>query len=217
MRRHHRLYYVEGAPEVSDAEYDRLFRELKGLEAEHPGLVVPDSPTQRVGSALPEGQGFHKVAHAVPMLSIESLFAVEDVQDFVEKIQRFLGLEADEVLSWSCEPKFDGVSASVIYEDGRLVRGVTRGDGVVGEEVTANFRPIRNLPLALDGRRRPVPKLLEVRGEVLMLPMAAWSRALISLGCAMPATRLNRRAPMMRPAQTSCAFSISTPPTKTAA
>lgn len=168
LLRHDRLYYVEGAPEVSDAEYDGLFRELKGLEAEHPELVVPDSPTQRVGSALPEGQGFHKVAHAVPMLSIESLFAVEDVQDFVEKIQRFLGLEADEVLSWSCEPKFDGVSASVIYEDGRLVRGVTRGDGVVGEEVTANFRTIRNLPLALDGSRRPVPKLLEVRGEVLI-------------------------------------------------
>lgn len=168
LLRHDRLYYVDGAPEVSDAEYDGLFRELKTLEAAHPELVVPESPTQRVGSALPEGQGFDKVEHAVPMLSIESLFAVEEVQDFVEKIQRFLGLGADEVLSWSCEPKFDGVSASVIYEDGRLVRGVTRGDGVVGEEVTANFRTIRNLPLTLDGSRRAVPRLLEVRGEVLI-------------------------------------------------
>ncbi len=168
LLRHDRLYYVEGAPEVSDREYDGLFRELKELEAAHPELVVPESPTQRVGSALPEGQGFEKAEHAVPMLSIESLFAVEEVQDFVEKIQRFLGLEQDEVLAWSCEPKFDGVSASVVYEDGRLVRGVTRGDGVVGEEVTANFRTIRNLPLTLDGSRRPVPRLLEVRGEVLI-------------------------------------------------
>ncbi len=163
-----RRYYVEGVSEVSDEEYDRLYRELVDLERAHPELVRADSPTRRVGAPLPEGQGFEKVEHAVAMLSIESLFGQEEVLDFVEKIQRFLGLEESEELVWQVEPKFDGVSASLLYEEGLLTRGVTRGDGRVGEDVTANLRTVRNVPLRLAEGERPVPKLLEVRGEVLI-------------------------------------------------
>lgn len=161
-----RLYYHQGASPVSDAEYDRVFAELSQLEARHPELVTPDSPTQRVGAALPEGSSFTKVAHEVPMLSIDSLFGDEEVREFEERILRFLGLESGDELWWSVEPKFDGVSASLVYEDGVLVRGVTRGDGAMGEDVTQNLRTVRNLPLALTGD--DVPALLEVRGEVLI-------------------------------------------------
>ena len=168
LERYNRQYYVEGVSEVSDASYDGLFRELKELEEAHPELARPDSPTQRVGAALTEGQGFVKVSHAVPMLSIESLFEREEVEDFVEKIYRFLGLDEAEQLSWHVEPKFDGVSASLIYEEGLFVQAVTRGDGRVGEDVTQNLRTVRNIPLRLDAGVRPVPRLLEVRGEVLI-------------------------------------------------
>jgi DNA ligase (NAD+) len=166
--RHDRLYYVDSKPEISDAEYDALYRELVALEEEHPALVTEDSPTRRVGAPLPEGQGFEKVAHAVPMLSIDSLFAEEEVRDFEEKILRFLKLDSGDELVWSVEPKFDGVSASLLYEDGLLVQGLTRGDGAVGEDVTANLRTVRNVPLRLSDDARPLPRLLEVRGEVLM-------------------------------------------------
>ncbi len=167
IRRHDRLYYVEGKPEVSDREYDALFRELQELEREHPELVTPDSPTQRVGDALPEGAGFATVEHAVPMLSIDSLFANDEVREFEARILRFLKLD-DADLEWVVEPKFDGVSASLVYENGRLARGLTRGDGVRGEDITANLRTVRNLPLVLDGSRRRAPELVEVRGEVLI-------------------------------------------------
>ncbi len=168
IARHDRLYYVRSEPEISDAEYDALFRELRDLEAAHPELVTPDSPTQRVGAPLPEGQGFAKVAHEVPMLSIDSLFEDEEVREFEDRILRFLGLESGDELAWSVEPKFDGVSASLLYEGGVLVRGLTRGDGVQGEDVTANLRTVRNIPLALSDGLRPVPARLEVRGEVLI-------------------------------------------------
>ena len=168
LQRHDRLYYLESRPEVSDAEYDALFRELKELEARHPELVTPDSPTQRVGAPLPEGLGFEKVRHAVPMLSIDSLFSVEEVREFEEKIRRFLKTPEGAEFDWAVEPKFDGVSIALHYEGGRFVRGVTRGDGEVGENVTTNLRTVRNLPLVLDGSRRAVPERLEVRGEVLM-------------------------------------------------
>ena len=167
LRRHDHLYYVEGKPEISDAEYDRLFRELRELEAQHPELALPDSPIRRVGAPLPEGVGFAVVEHAVPMLSIDSLFSEDEVRDFEARILRFLSL-SDADLDWVVEPKFDGVSLSVVYEDGRLVRAVTRGDGERGEDVTANARTIRNLPVVLDASRRQAPRLLEVRGEVLM-------------------------------------------------
>jgi len=168
ISRHDSLYYQEAEPEISDSEYDTLFRELKALEEENAELVTPDSPTQRVGAPLSEGESFDKVEHEVPMLSIESLFGEEEVREFEERLLRFLGKESGGDLKWVVEPKFDGVSASLIYEDGVFVRGVTRGDGRVGEDVTQNLRTIRNLPLALDTSTAPAPKVLEVRGEVLI-------------------------------------------------
>ena len=164
---HDRLYYVEGKPEVSDAEYDRLFSELEEIESAHPDLALPDSPTRRVGAPLSEGTSLAVIEHAVPMLSIDSLFTADEVREFEASILRFLKME-DRDLAWVVEPKFDGVSAALVYEDGLLARAVTRGDGVKGEDVTANLRTVRDIPLALDGSKVPVPKLLEVRGEVLM-------------------------------------------------
>src|SRR5580765_2747083 len=111
---HDRLYHVEGRPEISDAEYDALFRELRGIEEEHPELVTEDSPTRRVGAPLPEGRGFATVEHEVPMLSIESLFTVEEVREFEARILRFLSLKDDSGLAWLVEPKLDGVSASLL-------------------------------------------------------------------------------------------------------
>ncbi|HTF88396.1 MAG TPA: NAD-dependent DNA ligase LigA [Planctomycetota bacterium] len=166
--RHDRLYYIDAAPVVTDAEYDALFQELVALEREHPELVVADSPTQRVGAPLPEGQGFAQVRHEVPMLSIDSLFDEDEVREFVERIVRFLKLAVADDLDWVVEPKFDGVSASLLYQDGLFVRGMTRGDGSVGEDVTANLRTIRNLPLRLSSRGSAIPPRLEVRGEVLI-------------------------------------------------
>lgn len=168
LLRHDLLYYVEGRPEISDAEYDALFAELRELEEGHPHLVTPDSPTQRVGAPLPEGQSFPKVRHEVPMLSIESLFEETEVREFVAKIQRFLGSGPQSEFDWHVEPKFDGASASLTYERGVLARGLTRGDGTFGEDVTANLRTVRNVPLELSSERRDVPELVEVRGEVLI-------------------------------------------------
>jgi DNA ligase (NAD+) len=167
ITRHDKLYYLEGKPEIADAEYDALFRELQELEKAHPSLAVPDSPTRRVGAPLPEGQGFETVAHTVPMLSIDSLFSPDEVRDFESRILRFLNLD-DAELEWYVEPKFDGVSASLTYENGELVRGLTRGDGVKGEDITRNLRTVRNIPLVLDASLRAVPTLLEVRGEVVI-------------------------------------------------
>jgi len=163
-----RRYYLDGDSPVSDAEYDQAFAELQALEQAHPELATPGSPTQRVGAPLPEGSSFDKVAHEVPMLSIDSLFGTEEVREFEERILRFLGLESGDELWWSVEPKFDGVSASLVYEDGVFVRGVTRGDGALGEDVTANLRTVRNLPLELTPVDGAVPHLVEVRGEVLI-------------------------------------------------
>ncbi len=168
IRHHDRLYYTDGKPQIADVEYDALFRELRELEATNPKLVTEDSPTQRVGAPLPEGQGFEKVSHEVPMLSIDSLFGGDEVRDFEEKILRFLKLENGDELAWAVEPKFDGVSASLTYIDGQFVRGVTRGDGAIGEDITANLRTVRSIPLALNAEMRALPKLLEVRGEVLI-------------------------------------------------
>jgi len=164
---HDHLYYVEAAPRISDAAYDALFRELRDLETQHPELVVPDSPTQRVGAPLPEGQGLERVRHEVPMLSIESLFDEAEVREFEEKIRRFLKLEPGDLI-WVVEPKFDGASTSLLFEDGVFVRGLTRGDGAVGEDITANLRTVKSIPLRLSDARRPHPARLEVRGEVLI-------------------------------------------------
>jgi DNA ligase (NAD+) len=160
--RHNRLYYNEAAPEITDAEYDRLFAQLVELEQQFPELSTPDSPTQRVGSAPSEG--FAPVTHRVPMLSLANAFAEEDVTAFDKRVREALGTESVE---YSCELKFDGLAVTLAYEDGLLVQGATRGDGAVGEDVTANLRTVRTIPLRLEGRKQP--KRLDVRGEVLML------------------------------------------------
>lgn len=166
LQEHDYRYHVLGRPSVSDAQYDRLFQELKGIEAEHPDWVLPDSPSQRVGAPLPEGSKFERVAHAVPMISIESLYSAAEVAEFHQRVRKGLEGETGEAAVYVCEPKWDGVSASLSYQDGRLVRGVSRGDGAVGEDLTANLRAVSGVPLRLRGERPPA--LVEVRGEVLM-------------------------------------------------
>ena len=159
-------YYVEAAPEVSDFEYDALLRELQELEAEHPEFFDPNSPTQRVGSDL--ASSFNSVAHKYPMLSLSNTYSLEELRDFVERIEREEGHT-----EFVCELKFDGTAISIIYENGRLVRAVTRGDGTRGDDVTANIRTIRSVPLVLRGEG--IPPYLEMRGEVIM-PHASFQR-----------------------------------------
>lgn len=161
---HNKRYYELDSPEISDAEYDALMQKLKALERAHPELVTPDSPTQRVG-AQPSGR-FAKIRHSVPMLSLANALASEDVIDFVERIRRFLRLEADTRIDFTAEPKIDGLSVSLRYERGRLVSGATRGDGSVGEDVTPNVSVLADVPRELEGKG--VPEVCEVRGEIYM-------------------------------------------------
>lgn len=160
VRRHDYRYYVLDDPEISDARYDALLGELRELEAAHPELVKPDSPTQRVGG---EASGtFGEVVHAVPMLSLENAFSEQDVLDFDRRVRERLDTDA---VDYSAEPKLDGLAISLRYESGRLTQAATRGDGTRGEDVSANVRTIRSVPLTLRG---DAPQLLEVRGEVFM-------------------------------------------------
>jgi len=177
IERHSYLYYVKDAPVISDAEFDRLFRELEALEAGHPELRTPDSPTQRVG-AIVEGE-FASVAHAVPMLSLNNALTEEEARAFDRRVREGLGLD---VVEYAAEPKFDGLAISLIFEDGALSLGATRGDGYAGEDVTANLRTIRAIPLRL--AEASVPRVLEVRGEVVMLrrDFDALNRALLAKG-----------------------------------
>jgi DNA ligase (NAD+) len=163
LRHHDHLYHVEGRPEISDAAYDELFRKLQALEARHPELVTPDSPTQRVG-AEPRSD-LPTVAHRAPMLSLDSSQDPDDVRRFDERIRK--GVDGHEVV-YLLEPKLDGVSIELVYEEGVLVQAVTRGNGREGEGVTDNVRTIRSVPLRLRDEERPVPRMLSVRGEVLM-------------------------------------------------
>lgn len=162
IRRHDYLYYVKDRPEISDAAYDRLFRELQDLEAAHPDLVTPDSPTQRVGAPPLEALG--KVAHERPMLSLDSILDRDDVLAFDKRMKKELGVER---IEYTVEPKFDGLSVELVYENGRFARGATRGDGIMGEDVTLNLRTMRSLPLHLLTDAHP-PFRLVVRGEVYM-------------------------------------------------
>lgn len=162
IRRHDYLYYVKDRPEISDTEYDRLFRELCELEAAHPELITPDSPTQRVGA--PPLDELKKVAHERPMLSLDSVVDREEVLAFDKRMQKELGHTSIEYVA---EPKYDGLSVELVYEHGRFVQGATRGDGMTGEEVTVNLRTIRALPLQLQLDAHP-PDRLVVRGEVYM-------------------------------------------------
>jgi DNA ligase (NAD+) len=164
---HDKRYYQEDAPTVTDAEYDTLRRRNASIEARFPELIRSDSPSRRVG-ATPTGR-FAKVRHAVPMLSLDNAFAEQDVVDFVARIRRFLKLGEDEIL-FSAEPKIDGLSMSLRYEDGELVTGATRGDGAVGEDVTANIKTLADVPKRLHGKK--IPRVCEVRGEVYMAKSA---------------------------------------------
>ena len=157
LERHNRLYYVEDAPEITDAEYDALFRELQELEAAHPELRSPDSPTQRVGGA--PLAAFGEVRHRTPMLSISNAFDAEEVRAFDKRVAQAVGAGGVE---YAAEPKLDGLAVSLVYRDGVFVQGATRGDGTTGEDVTANLRTVRSIPLRIENGN------IEVRGEVLM-------------------------------------------------
>ncbi|MEM9146671.1 MAG: NAD-dependent DNA ligase LigA [Pseudomonadota bacterium] len=161
---HDRRYHAEDAPMVSDADYDALKARLRALEQSFPALAQPDSPTQRVGSAPAEG--FAKVRHRVPMLSLSNAFTEEDVRDFTARVRRFLSLTAETPVAFVAEPKIDGLSLALRYEGRQLVEAATRGDGLVGENVTANARAIADIPAALPPS---APDPFEVRGEVYML------------------------------------------------
>jgi DNA ligase (NAD+) len=164
---HLHRYHVLDEPEVSDAEYERLFDELKALEEEHPDLITPDSPTQRVGA--PPSERFQKVQHLTPMGSLEKVTDDESLFKWADDVRK--RLDSDEPVAYVIEPKIDGLAVNLTYEEGRLVRGATRGDGVQGEDVTVNLRTIPSVPLKIRGER--VPSVAEVRGEVYM-PLAGF-------------------------------------------
>ena len=161
IRQHDRRYYVEAAPIISDLEYDRLLKRLEKLEAAHPELVTLQSPTQRVGDEPVEG--LRQVEHRVPMLSIDNTYGIDELRKYAERTERLL---EGQPIEWVVELKIDGVAVSLIYEEGRLVRGVTRGNGRVGDDITHNVRTMGDVPLELSGRS--VPDVLEVRGEIYM-------------------------------------------------
>ncbi|KPA88985.1 DNA ligase, NAD-dependent [Pseudomonas asplenii] len=170
LDQHNYRYHVLDEPSIPDAEYDRLYHELKALEAEHPELVTADSPTQRVGSAALTA--FTQVRHEVPMLSLGNAFEEVDMREFDRRVSEGLDLPAGDLfggggaVEYSCEPKLDGLAVSLLYQDGLLVRGATRGDGTTGEDISVNVRTVRNIPLKLQGTGWPAT--LEVRGEVFM-------------------------------------------------
>ena len=164
IARHDRLYYQSDAPEISDAEYDDLRRRNDAIEARFPGLIRADSPSHRVGAAASET--FAKVRHRVPMLSLGNAFDDEEVSEFAARVRRFLSLKTDDALAFTAEPKIDGLSISLRYENGHFVEAATRGDGAEGENVTPNVATIREIPKKLKGRH--VPEVAEVRGEIYM-------------------------------------------------
>ncbi len=173
IRHHENLYYVLDAPEISDPEFDRLMQELKRLEAEHPELITPDSPSQRVGGKPREG--FVKMAHSRPMLSLDNAFSEEELRNWDRRVRELAGSGK---IEYVCELKLDGMSLALTYERGMLARGVTRGDGSVGEDVTSNVRTMRSVPLSVAAatlKKAGVPSDFEVRGEVIM-PLAAFER-----------------------------------------
>ena len=173
IRHHEYRYYVLDDPEISDAEFDRLMNDLKKLEAEHPQLITPDSPTQRVGGKPREG--FVKVAHSIPMLSLDNAYNEEELRNWERRVHELSGRKDVEFV---CELKLDGMSLALRYEAGKLVRGITRGDGSTGEDVTANVRTVRSIPLSIPVeklKRAGIPANFEVRGEMLM-PIASFKK-----------------------------------------
>ena len=173
IRHHEYRYFVLDDPEISDAEFDRLMNQLKQREAEHPALVTPDSPTQRVGGKPREG--VVKAAHSSPMLSLDNTYNVDDLRNWERRVHELSGRND---IDYVCELKLDGMSLALLYEDGQLVRGITRGDGSIGEDVTLNVRTVRSIPLSIPKERLKkagIPANFEVRGEMLM-PLAAFRR-----------------------------------------
>src|SRR5215831_11318002 len=173
IRRHEHLYYVLDAPELPDAEFDRLMQQLKKLEAAHPELVTPDSPTQRVGGKPREG--FIKVEHSRSMLSLDNAYNEQELRDWERRVRELAGTEN---IEYVCELKLDGMSLALSYEGGRLKSGVTRGDGSVGEDVTSNVRTMRSVPLSVAEaalKKTGVPANFEARGEVIM-PLTSFER-----------------------------------------
>jgi DNA ligase (NAD+) len=173
IRHHEYLYYVVDHPEISDAEFDKLMRQLKDLEAEHPDLITADSPTQRVGGKPREG--FVKVPHSSPMLSLDNTYNEEELRAWERRVHELSG-RSD--VDYVCELKLDGMSLALIYEDGKFLRGITRGDGSVGEDVTLNVRTVRSVPLSIPKeklKKAGVPANFEVRGELLM-PLASFKK-----------------------------------------
>src|SRR5882724_11943634 len=161
---HNRLYHEQAAPRISDAEFDALVLRNRAIETRFPALQRADSPSLRVGGA--PAAGFAKVTHARPMLSLDNAFAEDEVREFIGRVRRFLKLPADEPVAIVAEPKIDGLSAALRYENGRFVQGATRGDGTIGEDITANLHTMADVPARLRGN--PIPRVLEVRGEVYM-------------------------------------------------
>src|SRR5437764_9560183 len=173
IRHHEYRYYVLDDPEISDSEFDRLMNRLKHLEAEHPDLVTPDSPTQRVGGKPREG--FVKVAHSIPMLSLDNAYGEDELRSWERRVHELAGRKD---IEYVCELKLDGMSLALRYEAGRLVRGITRGDGSTGEDVTSNVRTVRSVPLSVSGeklKKAGIPTDFEARGEMLM-PIASFKR-----------------------------------------
>src|SRR5438874_2450064 len=169
IRHHEERYYIHSDPEISDEQFDTLLHELERLEAEHPDLVTVDSPTQRVAGRPIEG--FATVRHLVPMLSLDNAYNEDELRAFDERVRKGAGA-GTESIAYVAEMKIDGLSIALTYEDGRLLRGATRGDGARGEDVTANVRTIRAIPLSL---RNGAARRVEIRGEVF-LPRASFER-----------------------------------------
>src|SRR6476620_2486717 len=173
IRHHEYRYYVLDDPEVTDAEFDRLMNQLKKLEAGHPELITPDSPTQRVGGKPREG--FVKVQHSVPMLSLDNAYSEEELRNWERRVHELSGRKDVEYV---CELKLDGMSLALRYESGKLLRGITRGDGSVGEDVTTNVRTVRSVPLGIAPQKLKKSGLLggfEVRGEMIM-PISSFKK-----------------------------------------
>lgn len=159
---HSYRYYVLDDPEISDSEYDRLFRQLQELEEKHPNLITSDSPTQRVGASPLDA--FETVSHAVPMLSLDNAFSYEELREFDARVKRFL--ETDDEIEYTVEPKIDGVAVELVFENGLFTTGSTRGDGFSGEDVTSNLRTIKSIPLRILSTQSEIPERIDVRGEV---------------------------------------------------
>src|SRR6266567_3793749 len=172
IRHHEHLYYVLDAPELNDADFDQLMQELKKLEAANPELITPDSPTQRVGGKPREG--FVKVEHSRPMLSLDNAYNEQELRDWDRRARELAGSEK---IEYVCELKLDGMSMALTYEQGRVLRGVTRGDGSIGEDVTSNVRTMRSVPLTVGAaaiKKAGVPESFEARGEIIM-PLAGFT------------------------------------------